>query len=105
MKIRNDLAKSVVEDYITETFTKFEPNIKNFGNAFLAKMFVHNHFDQLTQIISKDGYIDITALESFASSDIDKLGKFEVPGVGTKYLFTSDDIRVLINKMKEKADA
>lgn len=105
MKIRNDLAKSVIEDYITETFTKFEPNIKNFGNAFLAKMFVHNNFDQLTQIISKDGYIDITALENFVSTDIDKLGKFEVPGIGTKYLFTSDDVRALINKMKDRADA
>jgi hypothetical protein len=36
--------------------------------------------------------------------DVNKLGKFEVLGIGAKYMFSSDDVKRLINKMKEKAD-
>lgn len=105
MKIRNDLAKSVIEDFISETFSKFEPNIKNMGNAFIAKMYIHNNFETIAQIISKDGYVDIDAVENFLSNDLTKLNRFEIPAIGTKYAFNSDDIRQLITKMRERADA
>lgn len=105
MKIRNDLAKSVLEDFISETFSKFEPNIRNFGNAFIAKMYIHNNFDAISTVVSKDGYIDIDAIEKYTSTDLDKLSRFEIPAIGTKYAFTPEDIRILINKMKERADA
>lgn len=104
MKIRNDLAKSVITDFITETFSKFEFNPANVINSLVAKMYVHNNFDIMAQVLSKDGYIDIEALEQYALSDVEKLGKFEVPALGTKYLFNADDVKHLISKFKEKAE-
>ena len=105
MKIRNDLARDVVTDYITETFSKFEFSPTNVMNALVAKMYIYNNFNTVTQVISKDGYIDISALENFAINDLERLGRFEIPAIGTRYAFTADDAKQLINKMKEKADA
>jgi predicted RecB family nuclease len=104
MKIRNDLAKSVVMDYISETFSHFEFNGKNIGNLIAVKLYVHNNYDDLIKVVSKDGYIDISAIEDVIIEDVNKLGKFEVPAIGTKYMFSSDDVKRLINKLKEKAD-
>jgi hypothetical protein len=104
MKIRNDLAKSVVMDYISETFSHFEFNGKNIGNLIAVKLYVHNNYDDLIKMVSKDGYIDISAIEDVIMEDVNKLGKFEVPAIGTKYMFSSDDVKRLINKLKEKAD-
>jgi hypothetical protein len=104
MKIRNDLAKSVVMDYISETFSHFEFNGKNIGNLIAVKLYVHNNYDDLIKVVSKDGYIDISAIEDVIMEDVNKLGKFEVPAIGTKYMFSSDDVKRLINKLKEKAD-
>lgn len=105
MKIRNDLAKGVVMNFISETFSHFEFNAKNVGNLVAVKLYVHNNFDDLIKVVSKDGYIDITAIETIIMDDINKLGKFEVGGIGARYMFSSDDIKKLINKLKEKADA
>jgi predicted RecB family nuclease len=104
MKIRNDLAKSVVMDYISETFSHFEFNGKNIGNLIAVKLYVHNNYDDLIKMVSKDGYIDISAIEDVIMEDVNKLSKFEVPAIGTKYMFSSDDVKRLINKLKEKAD-
>lgn len=104
MKIRNDLAKSVIIDFVTDTFASFEFTPKNVMNSLIAKMFVHNNFDKMAQVLSSDGYIDIEALEGFALSDMEKLGKFEVPALGSKYMFNSDDVKRLIAKLKEKAE-
>lgn len=104
MQIRNDLAKSVITDFVTETFSTFEFNPVNVLNSLAVKMYVHNNFDKVAQVLSKDGYIDVAALEAFALADVEKLGKFEVPAVGTKYLFNSDDVKRLIAKLKEKAE-
>ena len=104
MRIRNDLAKSVVMDFISETFTHFEFNARNVGNLIAAKLYVHNNFDNIVKLISTDGYIDITALEDVIMDDINKLGKFEIPALGTKYVFSSDDVKRLINKLKERAN-
>lgn len=104
MKIRNDLAKSVLTDFVTETFSGFEFTPVNVLNSLAVKMYVHNNFDVIAQVLSKDGYIDVTALEQFALKDIEKLGKFEVPAVGTRYLFNTDDVKRLIAKMKEQAE-
>lgn len=104
MKIRNDLAKSVVMDFISETFSSFEFSPKNILNMVGAKMIVHNNFDKVVGIVSQDGYIDIDALETIVVPEIEKLGKFEMPAVGTKYIFDSNDVKRLISKLKEKAE-
>lgn len=105
MKIRNDLAKGVVMNFISETFSHFEFNAKNVGNLVAVKLYVHNNFDDLVKVVSKDGYIDITAIETIIMDDINKLGKFEIGGIRARYMFSSDDVKKLINKLKEKADA
>lgn len=104
MRIRNDLAKSVAMEFISETFNHFEFNARNVGNLIAAKLYLHNNFDSLVKMVSVDGYIDITALEEVVIDDINRLGKFEIPAIGTKYVFSSDDVKRLLNKMKEKAD-
>ena len=104
MRIRNDLAKSVAMDFVSDTFSHFEFNARNVGNLIAAKLYVHNNFDNIVKLISTDGYIDITALEDVIMDDINKLGKFEIPALGTKYVFSSDDVKRLINKLKERAN-
>lgn len=104
MKIRNDLAKSVVMDFISETFSHFEFNARNVGNLIAAKLYIHNNFDNIIGFVSKDGFIDISSVEDVVMEDVNKLGKFEIPAIGAKYIFSSDDIKRLINKLKENAD-
>lgn len=91
-------------DYISDTFSRFEFNARNVGNLIAAKLYVYNNYDDVIKIISKDGYIDIAMLEDVIMDDVNKLGKFEIPAVGTKYIFNSDDVKRLLNKLKEKAD-
>lgn len=104
MRIRSDLAKSVVMDFISETFSHFELNGKNIGNLIAVKLYVHNNYNDLIKVVSKDGYIDISAIEDVIMEDVNKLGKFEVPAIGTRYIFSSDDVKRLINRLKENAD-
>lgn len=104
MKIRNDLAKSVVMEFVSDTFSHFEFNARNVGNLIAAKLYVHNNFDNIVKLISSEGFIDITALEDVIMDDVNKLGKFEIPALGTKYVFSSDDVKRLINKLKERAN-
>ena len=104
MKIRNDLAKSVVMEFVSDTFSHFEFNARNVGNLIAAKLYVHNNFDNLVKLISSEGFIDITALEDVIMDDVNKLGKFEIPALGTKYVFSSDDVKRLVNKLKERAN-
>lgn len=104
MKIRNDLAKTVLMEFVSDTFSRFEFNIRNVGNLIAAKLYINNNFDDIVKFVSKDGYIDITMLEDTILDDINKLGKFEIPAVGTKYIFNSDDVKRLISRMKEHAD-
>lgn len=104
MRIRSDLAKSVVMDFISETFSHFEFNGKNVGNLIAVKLYVHNNYEDLIKVVSKDGYIDISAVEDVIMEDVNRLGKFEVLAIGTRYIFSSDDVKRLINKLKEKAD-
>lgn len=104
MRIRNDLAKSVIMDFISDTFSHFEFNAKNVGNLIATKLYVHNNFNELVKVVSKDGFIDITAVEDVVMDDVNKLGKFEIPAIGTKYMFSADDVKRLINKLKESAN-
>jgi hypothetical protein len=104
MRIRNDLAKSVVMEFVSDTFSHFEFNARNVGNLIAAKLYVHNNFDNLVKLISADGFIDISALEDVIMEDINRLGKFEIPALGTKYVFSSDDVKRLVNKLKERAN-
>ena len=104
MKIRNDLAKSAIMEYITEMFKGFEFSMSNVAGMVVAKMFVHNNFDKLLPIISQDGYIDIDALEEIAVPEIERLGKIELPGIGTKYYLGPDDVKRLIAKLRQKGE-
>ena len=104
MKIRNDIAKSVLMDLITETFNGFEFSFANVAGLVAVKLFLNNNFEKILPIISQNGYIDIDALEQIAVPEIEKLGKFEVPGIGTKYSFGADDVKRLIAKMKQKGE-
>lgn len=104
MKIRNDLAKSAVQEYITETFNGFDFSVGNVATMLAAKMYVHNNFDRVLPIISQNGFIDIDALEQIALPEIEKMGKFELPGLGTKYAFGPDDVKKLIVKLKQKGE-
>ena len=91
-------------DYISDTFSRFEFNARNVGNLIAAKLYVYNNYDDVVKIISKEGYIDIAMLEDVIMDDVNKLGKFEIPAVGTRYIFNSDDVKRLISKLKERAD-
>ena len=104
MKIRNDVAKSALMDFITETFNGFEFSFANVAGLVAVKLFLNNNFEKILPIISQNGYIDIDALEQIAVPEIEKLGKFEVPGIGTKYSFDADDVKRLIAKMKQKGE-
>lgn len=104
MRIRNDLAKGVVLNFISETFNTFDFSPKNVLNMIAVKMFVQNNFDKLEMVVSKDGYIDLKALEEVVLPDVEKLGKFEVPAIGTRYIFTKDDIKKLLQRLKENAE-
>ena len=105
MKIRNDIAKSVLMDFITETFNGFEFSFANVAGLVAAKLFLNNNFEKILPIISQNGYIDIDALEQIAVPEIEKLGNFEVSGIGTKYSFGADDVKRLIAKMKQKGES
>lgn len=104
MRIRNDLAKGVVLNFVSEIFNSFEFSPKNVLNMIAVKMFVQNNFDKLEMVVSKDGYIDLKALEEVVLPDVEKLGKFEVPAIGTRYIFTKDDIKRLFQRLKENAE-
>lgn len=104
MKIRNDLAKEATMEFITETFNGFNFSISNVAALIAVKLFVNNNFERILPIISQDGYIDIDALEAIVVPEVEKLGKFEVPGIGTKYSFGPDDIKRLIAKMKQRGE-
>ena len=76
MKIRNDVAKSVLMDFITETFNGFEFSFANVAGLVAVKLFLNNNFEKILPIISQNGYIDIDALEQIAVPEIEKLGIF-----------------------------
>lgn len=103
MKIRNDLAKSVVMDYVSEVFSSFDFSAANVMNMLAAKMFIQNNFEKILPIVSSDGFIDIDALEAISIPEIEKLGKFEMDALGKKYSFDVNDVKKLITKMKERA--
>lgn len=104
MRIRNDIAKSVVMDFISDTFSHFEFNARNVGNLIAAKLYIHNNFDEMIGFISKDGFVDIAAIEDVVMEDVNRLGKFEIPAIGAKYMFSADDVKRLLNRFKEKAN-
>lgn len=105
MKIRNDIAKSVVLEFVEETFNGFEFSLANIAGLIGAKLFINNNFDKILPIISQDGYIDIDSLESIVVPEIERLGKFEVPGIGKRYAFDVNDVKRLVAKMKQKGES
>ena len=51
------------------------------------------------------GIISMIQDLNLTKEQIEKLGNFEVPGVGTKYSFGADDVKRLIAKMKQKGES
>lgn len=104
MRIRNDVAKSVVMDYIAETFQGFNFSVANVAGMIAAKLYVHNNFEKILPVISQGGFIDIDAMEQIVMPEMERLGVIEMPGLGTKYSFTVEDVKKLIHKLKQKAE-
>lgn len=104
MKVRNELVKSALMDYISETFATFDFSMANVASMVAAKMFVHNNFDKVLPVISDGAFVDVDALESIVMPEIERIGKFEVPGLGTKYSFSAEDIKKLIGRIKQRGE-
>lgn len=104
MKVRNELAKTAVMDFLTETFNGFEFSFQNVAALVAVKLYVHNNFDKILPLVSKDGYIDLDVLDAVIIPEAERLGKIEIPGIGTRYTFGPDDVKKLMQKLKQKAE-
>ena len=104
MKIRLELLKSVIEDYIDETFNGFKQDLANMMNRVGAKMrlgqMITDYGDTMTD---SQGMIDVTALENYVLPEVRKLGIIEVAGIGKKFTFNENDVIKLFSKIKEKS--
>lgn len=104
MKIRLELLKSVIEDYIDETFDGFKQDLANMMNRVGAKMrlgqMITDYGDTMTD---SQGMIDVTSLENYVLPEVRKLGIIEVTGIGKKFSFNENDVIKLFSKIKEKS--
>lgn len=104
MKIRAELLKSALEDYIDEVFNGFHQDLGNMINRIGAKMKVGQMItDYGSTIADSEGYINVSDLENYVMPEVKKLGIIEVNGVGKKFSFNENDIIKLFAKIKEKS--
>ena len=104
MKIRAELLKSALEDYIDEVFNGFHQDLVNMINRIGAKMKVGQMItDYGSTIADSEGYINVSDLENYVMPEVKKLGIIEVNGVGKKFSFNENDIIKLFAKIKEKS--
>ena len=103
LKIRTELLKTALEDYIDEVFNGFNQDLANMINRVGAKM-------KLGQLVSDygrtladaDGNINISELENYVMPEVRKLGIIEINGVGKRFSFNETDVTRLFSKIKEK---
>lgn len=103
MKIRTELLKSVLEDYIDEVFNGFKQDLANMINRVGAKMKLGQMItDYSGTIADAEGYINISELENYVMPEVKKLGIIEINGVGKRFSFNENDVIKLFAKIKEK---
>lgn len=104
MKIRLETLKSVLEDYIDETFNGFKQDLANMMNRVGAKMRLGQMItDYGDMVADAQGYINVTDLENYVMPEVRKLGIIEISGIGKKFSFNENDVIKLLSKIKEKS--
>ena len=64
-----------------------------------------NSLDRINKMVARIKELYETwKVTNVIMEDVNKLGKFEIPAIGAKYIFSSDDVKRLINKLKENAN-
>lgn len=105
MKIRKDMLKAALEEYVDETFNNFDFNITNVTNKIISKLAINKYIHTIADMLKdEDGMINVDELEATIMPEIRRLGLIEIPGIGTKYRLREDDFVILFNKIKEKAN-
>lgn len=105
MKIRKDMLKTALEEYVDETFNNFDFNITNVTNKIISKLAINKYIHTIADMLKdEDGMINVDELEATIMPEIRRLGLIEIPGIGTKYRLREDDFVILFNKIKEKAN-
>lgn len=103
MKIRIELLKTALEDYIDEVFNGFNQDLANMINRVGAKMKLGQMVTEYgTAIADTEGFINIAELENYVMPEVRKLGIIEVNGVGKRFSFNESDVTRLFSKIKEK---
>lgn len=104
MKIRTELLKTALEDYIDEVFNGFNQDLANMINRVGAKMKLGQMMtDYGRAIADAEGYINVSELENYVMPEVRKLGIIEINGVGKRFSFNESDVAKLFSKIKEKS--
>lgn len=104
MKIRLEVLKSVLEDYVDEVFDGFKQDLANMMNRVGAKMRLGQMItDYGDTMADAQGHVDVTALENYVMPEVRKLGIIEVAGIGKKFTFNEGDVIKLFSRIKEKS--
>lgn len=103
MKIRVELLKTALEDYIDEVFNGFNQDLANMINRVGAKMKLGQMVTEYgTALADTEGFINISELENYVMPEVRKLGIIEVNGVGKRFSFNESDVTRLFSRIKEK---
>lgn len=103
MKIRVELLKTALEDYIDEVFNGFNQDLANMINRVGAKMKLGQMVTEYgATLADAEGFINISELENYVMPEVRKLGIIEVNGVGKRFSFNESDVTRLFSRIKEK---
>ena len=106
MKIRKEMLKSALEEYVDEIFNTFDFNITNITNKVISKLAINKYIGTIGDMLKDDeGFINVDELEATVMPEIRRLGIVEIPAIGTKYRLREDDFNILFNKIKEQTNA
>lgn len=104
MKIRLEILKNVLEDYIDEVFDGFKQDLANMINRVGAKMKLGQMItDYGNAIADEEGHIDVSTLENYVMPEVRKLGIIEIAGVGKRFSFNENDVIKLFSRIKERS--
>ena len=104
MKIRLEMLKSVLEDYVDEVFNGFKQDLANMINRVGAKMRLGQLITDYGEMVADEqGTINVDKLEEYIMPEIRKLGVIEINGVGKKFSFNENDVLKLFAKIRERS--
>lgn len=104
MRIKSDMLRSVLNEYLDEVFASFTQDWWNIGNKLAAKVFLGRQLDKYLPMMEDDkGFLDITNVEGYVMPEVRRQGVLEIPGIGKNYTFNENDFLRLFAKIKEKA--